>query len=900
MLPIKNISGETYLLTGITNVRRIRKVNGERSIQFDVTPTDSNSHSFDSVDVESIATFEGDTYIIKNIKEVSVGSKAVKQVDAIHTFFDNMINAFQYNQYTGSQTFATALNRVFAPTVYTFVIVGTFTAEEFENFGADNSLSLFQTVLDRYSAEFRVVGNTIYLYRQIGAKTGFQMRWKHNVKSIDKQLNSQNLTTYVKGFGKPKVETDVLSGTVIPYSSRSGTYYLETGLNHPATDTVGSSFRFSFTGTGFNFKTILNFLGGKWEFSIDKKETVTITTYKDITSEHVALPIIRGLEHKSHSVVATFKGKDSKNPYTKGSGAPKAIGYLKNGNIIELYRELVGDELYEVVTDYTSPNASKFPNPMSPDGFRHAEPVYDERITDKDTLIDKLKKSIQDEPLLSISVDSTEISGEVKNEGDWGYIIYEPMKIKLEARVVELSESYHFYNNKWNLLSCNVTLSNFRDKISDITTRFTQTQKRVDRMFNGQEKLPSKALDDAILTATNILINDNANFTYAPGYVLGVNTDNSSLLTKLTSQGLGISKDGGQTFDTAITGEGIVAEVITAGTLRGMHFTSENLDSLMWLEGGNIRLESIQGRYMEMSPTGLYGFNAGGSIRFQADSALVTSAALGTSNANVYLGSINETRSVHYASLPGDGLVDSYTYTPVRASGFYGNFWNINSALSGSSLYARPLTNGELRITLNGTTDQYRDLRAREINTNMISPNGLYGASRHMFVRAYSDGEVRMSSASNVEDYVNVRAKGYYGTFIDTTATHIYARPGGDPGELRVTVRGTTNVYQPVRAKDFITDTSVRDNKTNIETYEENTLDVFRKAHAYMYNRTTDKEGARKQLGMMIDEMPEETHSGAGDSFALYAFASYLAKGLKDTIHELDQLKERVESLEAV
>lgn len=113
----------------------------------------------------------------------------------------------------------------------------------------------------------------------------------------------------------------------------------------------------------------------------------------------------------------------------------------------------------------------------------------------------------------------------------------------------------------------------------------------------------------------------------------------------------------------------------------------------------------------------------------------------------------------------------------------------------------------------------------------------------------------------------------------------------GDLGEARVTVRGTTSVYQPIRAKEFITDISVRENKTNIEVFEHNTLDTWRNLNAYLYNRKTDKEGARKQFGMMIDEMPGVTHSDASDSFRMYGLVSYIALGLKDTVHEVDSLK---------
>src|SRR5699024_661760 len=103
-----------------------------------------------------------------------------------------------------------------------------------------------------------------------------------------------------------------------------------------------------------------------------------------------------------------------------------------------------------------------------------------------------------------------------------------------------------------------------------------------------------------------------------------------------------------------------------------------------------------------------------------------------------------------------------------------------------------------------------------------------FGESIHTYIKPRSGGEVRATVAGSVDNHVPVRASGYYGDFVDTMATHLYLRPAGDPGEARVTVRGTTSVYQPIRAKDFITDTSVRDNKKNIETFDADTLSTVR------------------------------------------------------------------------
>lgn len=752
MLPITDLNNDTHLVTNIKNLVRNKRVNGEKTIQLFSIPDEYNLDGFESVGNESTTIFDGEPYIIKKINEKSVGETSVKQADAVHAFFNTMINCQQYNLHTGSQTFIAALTRVFENTPFTFVIVDSFLAQTFENFGRDNCLSLFKNVLERYGAEFRVVGNIVYLHAKIGAKTDFQLRWKSNIKGVNKQEDTESLATVIKGFG----------------------------------------------------------------------------------------------------------------------GKPDENG------------------VYPIQETYVSPNFDLF-------GELHADAVYDERFSTVSGMQAHLKKVLVDEPQLSITVDIAEVDGDVKNEGDTGYIIYEPMGIKLEARIVEVIDTFEHVNGEWVVVKTDVTLANLRNKLSDITTRFAKTSKRVDGLFGGGEKLPFSAMDEAVKNATNALLSAQTELEFNNGIIARDKT-NGNKLVLFNSGGIGVSNDGGVNFPNAITGDGIVAEAIIAGMLQGMTFLSDDGTSTMWVQGGDIRLtDTGNGRNLNLNPLGMTGFDSGGNILFQATKTWVTSSILGTNTTNVYTAaqSNGEHRVVDINGIPGDGLVASYNYLPIRASGIFGNFWNINPASGNNAqnLYARPLSDGEVRVTANSTTDLYRDLRARTTYTNAIENNTLFGESLHMYVRPRSTGEVRATAAGTTDNYVPVRASGYFGAFIDTPETHLYLRPAGDPGEARVTVRGTTDVYQPIRAKDFITDTSVRDNKTNIETFDLDTLSTVRTSSAYLYNRTTDKEGARKQLGLMIDELPEVTHSDYGDSFALYALSGFNFKVAKDILNEHDKLK---------
>ncbi|MBT2614118.1 MULTISPECIES: phage tail spike protein [unclassified Bacillus (in: firmicutes)] len=605
-LTVTDLTGITEPLYDVKTPKRIEEVNGDYSLSLLIFNSERNAHAYPLVKEESLIEHKGVEYRIKNVNEQNIGSRSMKTITAQHTMFD-LIDHFVYETLTGTRTLKEALDFIFKGTGYTFSITDIFPSEDVgEDFGNDNGVSLLQKALEIFQAEYDISGTHFTFAEQIGNKTDTQFRYKHNIKAINKSTDSNGISTYIKGYGKLKEEKDVLSGNSIPYASRSGTYYTDPGLNQLATEKVGANFKFSFVGTGFNFKTIVTFLGGVWEFTIDGSQSVKISTYQDVVSKDKTIEIIRGLENKSHSVVATFKGKDAKNPYTKLKSDPAPIVYLKSGNIIGLYRELVGDEQYTVTAEYVSPNASKFPNPFSEDGYKHADPVYDERITNKTTLLNKLKKSIQDEPEVSITVDFVDLRNagypyQHPNKGDEILLIYEPMNLDINVRIMRIEEEE---DAKGNIINCAVTLANFGKSASSVMTSFSQTSKRISRILTDDDKLKYDFLDEAVKRATAALQSAQTELEFNNGLIAREKT-NPNELVLFNSQGIGISTDGGQTFRTAMTAEGIVADAITTGTLRAiiiegveiygsMFETSDNSDDFIRIEKNQLR---SHGRY---------------------------------------------------------------------------------------------------------------------------------------------------------------------------------------------------------------------------------------------------------------------------------------------------------------
>ena len=153
-------------------------------------------------------------------------------------------------------------------------------------------------------------------------------------------------------------------------------------------------------------------------------------------------------------------------------GEDNDVQFRYRKNVKKLKRDVDTTKLATVIkgfgadgleVTYTSPNVSIF-------GEIHAEPVTDERFTIAESLIEKVKQTIIDYPEVSIEVEQFEIEG--VNLGDFIWLIYEPLQIEFQTRVMALKI-------KPDNLSQNViTLGNIRHQITDL---LTETRVEIDK-----------------------------------------------------------------------------------------------------------------------------------------------------------------------------------------------------------------------------------------------------------------------------------------------------------------------------------------------------------------------------------------------------------------------------------
>lgn len=194
-------------------------------ISFTIVKTKFNELAFDLVDYENSVFFNGQEFIVKQMGVSAEGATITKTVTATHIYY-TMQDGFQYDTITGTRSINQLLEHVFKPDSrgFTWKVIDPnkkFLTVEQENFGNGNYLKLVEEILKDYDA-IVIPDNknlTFFPRSEYGKKTEEQIRYKYNTDSVKFDIDTLNLKTQIKGFGKKK-EDDTYYFTPITYTSK--------------------------------------------------------------------------------------------------------------------------------------------------------------------------------------------------------------------------------------------------------------------------------------------------------------------------------------------------------------------------------------------------------------------------------------------------------------------------------------------------------------------------------------------------------------------------------------------------------------------------------------------------------------------------------------------------------
>lgn len=449
MLAVHSLYGQVEPLVDYKYPERKRVLNGDYSLEFEIYRSAMNEESFDLIQGRSLVECEDDYFRVTQLDESLDVDTPYKRVTCVNDVIDTLSTNYVYTELSGSISIVQAMNLITSGTKVTYALDGTFKNKTFEKFGLGYSYDLLKIILETYKVEYDISKYHMTIKNRIGIDNDFQFRYKHNITGTDRQYDVNSLRTYVKGFGKEREETDISTGvksTLVVddfdgrWDNSTSEEIAEWNAKNTAvgmgkkTDVLGDSFQFKFTGTGFSMDMICTWLGGKVVFTIDDDHTKTVSLWSPITDQVKTFQIIRGLESKTHSVDVRLASRDGKNTKTTGSTLP--VFHQPTGKIITTYRSRVGSEKYYASTEYLSPNSS-----IPAYGILHAEPIYNDEITDETDLLNYIKAELQDYPLISTQFDYHTLVNDIGQDislGDAGWLMHEKLGIDVYTRVVEI------------------------------------------------------------------------------------------------------------------------------------------------------------------------------------------------------------------------------------------------------------------------------------------------------------------------------------------------------------------------------------------------------------------------------------------------------------------------------
>lgn len=220
---ISFIDAEGKRHNALTEVRRKKAVNGEKSLEGTVFTNDNVLHG---IDRGWRLDFEDERYVVTYARPIDNGDLVEMEFDAVHEFFYDMSKSVVYDTLNGSKTMRAYLNFIFDGIDYDYVLDVDVPAFEKENFGMKNRLELFKDIIKSTGLEFIVNGRVVRIMREVGRDLTTTVRKGLNMQDLTIEKNINDFITYKRGFGAWYDDDDHSKGRLeVEYESPLASIY---------------------------------------------------------------------------------------------------------------------------------------------------------------------------------------------------------------------------------------------------------------------------------------------------------------------------------------------------------------------------------------------------------------------------------------------------------------------------------------------------------------------------------------------------------------------------------------------------------------------------------------------------------------------------------------------------
>lgn len=141
-------------------------------------------------------------YKVVYLKKQGEGQTLTAEIKAVPKFYDDFDNGRVYEEYNQSFTANACFATIFNGSGYVYQLNGSYNSLQWEGFGGGSTrLEMFKDALNRYGAEFRILGKIVTIEPQIGVDLNVMYRHRLNASNIVQEVDASGFWTYAKGYG---------------------------------------------------------------------------------------------------------------------------------------------------------------------------------------------------------------------------------------------------------------------------------------------------------------------------------------------------------------------------------------------------------------------------------------------------------------------------------------------------------------------------------------------------------------------------------------------------------------------------------------------------------------------------------------------------------------------------
>lgn len=141
-------------------------------------------------------------YKVVYLKKQGEEQTLTAEIKAVPKFYDDFDNGRVYEEYNQSFTANACFATIFNGSGYVYQLNDSYNSLQWEGFGGGSTrLEMFKDALNRYGAEFKVLGKVVTIEPQIGVDLNVMYRHRLNASNIVQEVDASGFWTYAKGYG---------------------------------------------------------------------------------------------------------------------------------------------------------------------------------------------------------------------------------------------------------------------------------------------------------------------------------------------------------------------------------------------------------------------------------------------------------------------------------------------------------------------------------------------------------------------------------------------------------------------------------------------------------------------------------------------------------------------------